>query len=160
MSFAVRKYICISFILHVSLLLSACSLDQDVANLYKEEIPLEVEIILPQSFSDNKQETIEATLTQDGKRITEADFVHFEIWKQDGSLKYEMEEAVEEGNGMYSITKKFDRNGLYYIKVHAGNNGSVIIPQKQFIVGELSESELNFLQKGLQKQVESHEQHH
>ncbi|WP_307847738.1 FixH family protein [Metabacillus bambusae] len=155
-----RKYICISFILHVSLLLSACSLDQDVANLYKEEIPLEVEIILPQSFSDNKQETIEATLTQDGKRITEADFVHFEIWKQDGSLKYEMEEAVEEGNGMYSITKKFDRNGLYYIKVHAGNNGSVIIPQKQFIVGELSESELNFLQKGLQKQVESHEQHH
>jgi hypothetical protein len=160
MSFFVRKSICISFILHVSLLLSACSLDQDVANLYKEETPLEVEIILPQSFSDNKQETIKATLSQDGKRITRADFVHFEIWKQDGSLIYGMEEAEEIGNGMYSITKEFDRNGLYYIKVHAGNNGSIIMPQKQFIVGELSESELKFLQKGLQKQSESHEHHH
>ena len=160
MSFFVRKSICISFILHVSLLLSACSLNQDVANLYKKEIPLEVEIILPQSFSDNNQETIKATLTQEGKRITGADFVHFEIWKQDGSLKYGMEEAEEVGNGMYSITKEFDRNGLYYIKVHAGNNGSIIMPQKQFIIGELSESELKFLQKGLQKQAESHEHHH
>jgi hypothetical protein len=160
MSFFVRKSICISFILHVSLLLSACSLNQDVANLYKKEIPLEVEIILPQSFSDNNQETIKATLTQDGKRITGADFVHFEIWKPDGSLKYGMEEAEEVGNGMYSITKEFDRNGLYYIKVHAGNNGSIIMPQKQFIIGELSESELKFLQKGLQKQAESHEHHH
>jgi hypothetical protein len=61
---------------------------------------------------------------------------------------------------MYSITKEFDRNGLYYIQVHAGNNGSIIMPQKQFIVGKLSESELKFLQKGIQKQAESHEHHH
>ncbi|MFC0275016.1 FixH family protein [Metabacillus herbersteinensis] len=155
-----KKNICISFIIIFSLMLSACSLEPDAANLYKKEKPLESEIIIPKSFSDNKQETIKVVLTQAGIKVEDADFVHFEIWKQDGSLKNNMEQAEEEGNGTYSLNKNFDSDGLYYIKVHAGNDGSIIMPQKQFIVGELSKNELEFLQKGLQKQEESHEHHH
>ena len=155
-----KKNLCISFIFIFSLLLSACSLEQDVANLYKKEKPLESEIVIPESFSDNKQETIKVVLTQDGKKVEFADFVHFEIWKQDGSLNYNMEQAEEAGNGTYSLSKEFDSDGLYYIKVHASNDGSIIMPQKQFIVGKLSKSELEFLQKGLQKQNENHEHHH
>lgn len=34
------------------------------------------------------------------------------------------------------------------------------MPQIQFIVGELSKNELEFLQKGLLKQNENHEHHH
>lgn len=158
--FAVKNNICISLIFIFSLLLSACSLEKDVTNLYKEETPLEAEIIIQASFSANTQETIKAVLTQGGKMVENADFVHFEIWKQDGSLKYSMEQAVEEGNGTYTLSKNFDSNGLYYIKVHASNDGSIIMPQKQFIVGKLSESELKFLQKGMHKQEESHEHHH
>ncbi len=155
-----KKNICISFIFIFSLLLNACSLEQDVANLYRKEKPLESEIVIPESFSDNKKETIKVVLTQDGKMVEGADYVHFEIWKQDGTVKYNMEEAVEEGNGTYSLNKSFDGDGLYYIKVHASNDGSMIMPQKQFIVGELSKSELEFLQKGLQKQNENHQHHH
>jgi YtkA-like len=156
----VKKNIGISLIFIFSLLLSACSLEPDVANLYKKEKPLESEIIIPESFSENEQETIKVVLTQDGKKIEGADFVHFEIWKQDGSLNYSMEEAEDLGNGTYSISKEFDRDGLYYVKVHASNDDSIIMPQKQFIVGELSKSELEFLQKSLQKQNENHEHHH
>ncbi|KON86573.1 hypothetical protein AF332_06890 [Sporosarcina globispora] len=155
-----KKNICISLIIIFGLLLSACSLEQDAANLYKKEIPLEVEIVIPESFVDNKQETIKAFLTQGGKKVEDADFVHFEIWKQDGSVHYKMEQAENIGNGTYSLSKEFDRDGLYYIKVHASNDGSIIMPQKQFIVGELSKSELEFLQKGLQKQNVNHEHHH
>ncbi len=36
----------------------------------------------------------------------------------------------------------------------------MIMPQKQFIVGELSKSELEYLQKGAQKQNAPHEHHH
>jgi hypothetical protein len=141
-------------------MLSACSLEQDVANLYKKEKPLQLEIVIPESFSENKEETIKVVLTQDGKKVEGADFVHFEIWKQDGSLNYSMEQAEEVGNGSYSLSKNFDSDGLYYIKVHASNDGSIIMPQKQFIVGELSKSELEFLQKGLQRQKVNHEHHH
>ncbi|SNT17813.1 YtkA-like [Bacillus sp. OK838] len=155
-----KKNICIFLIFIFSLLLNACSLEKDAANQYKVETPLESEIILPESSAANKQETIKAVLTQGGKRVVGADFVHFEIWKQDGSLKYSMEQAEEEGNGTYSLSKNFNSDGLYYIKVHASNDGSIIMPQKQFIVGKLSESELKFLQKGIQKQERSHEHHH
>jgi YtkA-like len=155
-----KKNIGISLIFIFSLLLSACSLEPDVANLYKKEKPLESEIIIPESFSENKQETIKVVLTQDGKKVESADFVHFEIWKQDGTLKYNMEQAEEAGNGTYRLSKEFDSDGLYYIKVHASNDGSIIMPQKQFIVGDLSKSELEFLQKDVQKQNEHHEHHH
>jgi YtkA-like len=155
-----KKNIGISLIFIFSLLLSACSLEPDVANLYKKEKPLESEIIIPESFSENKQETIKVVLTQDGKKVEGADFVHFEIWKQDGTLKYNMEQAEEAGNGTYRLSKEFDSDGLYYIKVHASNDGSIIMPQKQFIVGDLSKSELEFLQKDVQKQNEHHEHHH
>lgn len=155
-----KKNICISLIFIFSLLLSACSLEKDVTNLYKEETPLAAEIIIPASFSANTKETMKVVLTQGGKKVENADFVHFEIWKQDGSLKYSMEQAEEEGNGTYTLSKNFDSDGLYYIKAHASNDGSIIMPKKQFIVGKLSESELKFLQKGSQKQEESHKHHH
>ncbi|WP_057913820.1 FixH family protein [Peribacillus muralis] len=155
-----KKNICIFLIFIFSILLCACSLEKDVTALYKEETPLEAEIIIPASFSANTQETIKAVLTQGGNKVENADFVHFKIWKHDGSLKYSMEQAEKEGNGTYTLSKSFDGDGLYYIKVHASNDGSIIMPQKQFVVGRLSESELKFLKKGIQKQEESHEHHH
>ena len=71
-----------------------------------------------------------------------------------------MEEANNLGNGTYSISKDFDSEGLYFVKVHAGNKGSIIMPRKQFVVGELSESDLDFLRKGAQSEIEVHEHHH
>lgn len=160
MAFTLKKNISIFLIFTLSLLLSACSLKQDVASLYKQEAPLESQIIIPKSFSANKKETIKVILTQDDKRVKNPDYVHFEIWKQDGSVKYNMEPAENVGNGMYSLSKEFESDGLYYVKVHASSNGSIIMPQKQFIVGKLSKSELEFLQKGKQKQSGNHEHHH
>jgi hypothetical protein len=156
----VKKNICILILSIFSLSLSACSLEENVDNLYRKEKPLEAEIVIPDSFSEDKQETIEVVLTQDGSEVEGADFVHFELWKQDGSLHYSMEEAEEAGKGKYLLSKDFDSQGLYYIKIHAGNNGSIIMPTKRFIVGELSKSELEFLQKDLENPNQNHEHHH
>lgn len=158
--FTVKKNIFFSSIFIFILFLSACSLEEDVATLYKKEIPLELEIIIPETFAANKQETIKVILTQDGKKVKGADDVRFEIWKQDGSVKFNKEQVLEEGNGVYSLSMTFDSDGLYYIKVHARNNGSEIMPQKQFVVGNLSETDLNFLKQGSQKQEGTHENHH
>lgn len=150
----------ISMICILSLSLCACSLKPDVATLYKQEEPLQADIIIPESFSSDKPEEITVSLTQNDKRVADPDFVHIEIWKQDGSVAYEMEQAEEIGNGLYSIKKEFNHDGLYYVKIHASNDGSIIMPTKRMIVGELSENELEFLQVGIKKQEERHEHHH
>jgi len=150
----------ISIISILSLSLCACSLKPDVAALYKQEEPLQADIIIPSSFSSDKPEEITVSLTQKGKRVEDPDFVHIEIWKQDGSVAYEMEQAEELGNGSYGLKKEFNQDGLYYVKVHAGNDGSFIMPTKRFIVGELSTNELKFLQDGVINQKENHEHHH
>ncbi|PLT30545.1 FixH family protein [Peribacillus deserti] len=148
------------FVLILSLFLNACSLKEDAADLYQKQSPLEADIIIPKIFSSNTQENIKVVLTQDGKKVEGADYVHFEIWKQDGSLHYNMEQAKEVGNGMYALSKDFNSNGLYYIKVHASNNGSMIMPQKQFVVGELTETEIKYLKQDLPKNDAVPEHHH
>ena len=50
--------------------------------------------------------------------------------------------------------------GLYYVQVHASKGGDPIMPKKQFIVGELSKSELELLQDGAPKQENEHQHHH
>ncbi|MBN8202210.1 FixH family protein [Bacillus sp. NTK034] len=152
-----KKYI---FMVLLLSLLSACSLDEKAAELYKQETPLKLEIQTPDNFTAGEQETIRATLTQDGKPAVHADFVHFEIWKQDGTVRYGMEEAADEGGGVYSISKDFDKDGLYFVKVHAQQDDSLIMPQKQFIVGELSKSDVEFLQEGTGRQEAGQGHHH
>lgn len=158
--FTVKHAVQFPLLLLICLFLSACSLDKDVDQLYKKESPLKVEIILPDNASVDKPEMISAILTQGGKKINDADFVHFEIWKKDGSVQYGMEPAENNGNGTYSLSKVFKQEGLYLIKVHAGNEGSIVFPRKQFIVGHLSQEELDSLQESQQNQQEEHEYHH
>ncbi|WP_080848898.1 FixH family protein [Cytobacillus gottheilii] len=141
-------------------LLSACSLDENVADLYKQESPLEADILIPEYFSKEESELIQVQLTQNGKIVENPDFVHLEIWKQDGSLNYGMEEAENLGDGIFGLSKPFDLDGLYYVKVHASSAGSMIVPTKQFIVGELSQSDLDALQKGIKQEGDTGGHHH
>ena len=126
--------------------LSGCSLDPDAVKLYKQETPLEAEVIVPGLLEATEAATIQVILTQDGEKVETPDYVHLEIWKQDGTVNYGMKEAHNDGNGHYSLSRSFEKEGLYYVQVHASNNGSFIMPTKQFIVGELSESDLHALQ--------------
>ncbi|MGG4105669.1 FixH family protein [Paenibacillus lautus] len=142
------------------LLLSACSASPDAANRYEKEIPLIAEVNIPDALSVHQPETIEIILTQDGKRVPDADFVHYELWSHDGSLRDPMTDAVEVGDGVYTVTKTFDKEGLYFIKLHSGNKGSIIIPQKPFAVGKLSEDELAYLQAGTPTFQEGTAEHH
>ncbi|KGR90890.1 hypothetical protein CD30_09300 [Ureibacillus massiliensis 4400831 = CIP 108448 = CCUG 49529] len=134
------------FIVLLTCILSACTADPNASQLYKQEKPLEAEIILPEPFEVTNAATIKVNLTQDGEKVETPDYVHFEIWKRDGTVKYEMTEAHNDGNGQFSLTNSFESEGLYYVQVHASNEGSIIMPTKQFIVGHLSESDKQALQ--------------
>lgn len=145
----------------ISTLLSACSSNVDKSiNLYQTEIPLEVNVSVPNQLTLDKENTISVLLTQNGNSVTSADFVHFEIVKQDGNINYGMSEATNNGDGIYSKQITFDSNGLYFITIHAGNNGSIIKPTKQFIVGTLTENDKLFLQQNTPIQEINHNGHH
>ncbi|WP_306009973.1 FixH family protein [Bacillus sp. MMSF_3328] len=148
------------FLIVMGVLLGGCSLDDNAEELYKIEQPLQAEIMLPDSFAAGEDVPIRAVLTQNGEKVAGADYVHFEIWKRDGSVHFPMEEAADEGEGVYQLTKKFEQDGVYIIKVHASSAGSLIMPQKQFVVGELTEAELEELMKEGEAPSGSHEGHH
>ncbi|TXC85820.1 FixH family protein [Metabacillus litoralis] len=142
------------------LFLSACSNQKDVAMLYPQESPINIDILLPETITVNENTNFKVQLTQAGKAVENPDFVHFEIWNQEGTVYHSMEEAVEEGNGIYSLSKELEQEGLYFIKIHASSNGSIIIPQKQFVVGSLTEKDVAFLLNGTKPDVEGHDSHH
>ncbi|GIO40150.1 hypothetical protein J41TS12_50110 [Paenibacillus antibioticophila] len=144
----------------ISVLLSACSLRTDAAELYKQEQPLEAAIVIPELLLKDEPQTIKVVLTQGGQPVQQADYVHIDLWKQDGTIKFSMEEAVQDGNGVYHLNTSFDSDGLYYIKVYASSQGSIIMPRKQFVVGGLSESELEAIRKNQPEEIEGHHHHH
>lgn len=142
------------------LLLSGCALRGDAADLYKKETPLQVEVNVPEEIAAGSEVPLEATLKQNGELVKQADYVHFEVLNQDGSVHQPMEEAIETGDGVYSLPVEFVKDGLYSFVVHAGNNGSLVSPQHQFIVGELSDTEAENLKEGTPPEKEGSGSHH
>ncbi|WP_066059655.1 FixH family protein [Robertmurraya korlensis] len=152
-----KNLFCLAIIV---LFLGGCSLKEDVAELYLQEKPLHAEVTLPESISSREQVPLKVILTQDGKRVEEVDSLEFEFWKHDDFLHATSEQPIKLEAGIYGTTKKFDSDGLYYLKIHASNDGSIIMPQIQVVVGELSNSELEYLQKDVQEKEEGHDHHH
>jgi hypothetical protein len=145
-------------LLILSLMLGACSPNEDAAELYHQESPLQADIAMPEAFSGD--EPFKVSLTQDGQKIDDANFVHFEIWKADGTYHLPMEEAEPAGDGTYTYRQKLTKEGLYYVKVHAGHNGSIIMPTKPFAVGELSKPDVEALNGMAPAESSNHEGHH
>ena len=141
------------------LAISGCAVREDVAELYKKEKPLEADIVLPETATAG-EETIEVILVQEEEPVDEADFVHIEIWKQDGTASFGMEEMEPKGDGVYTYTQSFSADGLYYVQLHAGHDGQVIIPKKQMIVGELTEEDRAFLEEAEEVPAVDGEDHH
>jgi hypothetical protein len=142
----------------LSLMLGACSPNEDAAELYQQESPLQADINMPQAFSGD--EPFRISLTQEGQKVDDANFVHFEIWKADGTFRLPMEEAEPAGDGTYTFNQKLTEDGLYYVKIHADSNGSIIMPTKPFAVGELSKSDVEALNGMAPDESNHHEGHH
>ena len=107
-----KKASVVVFIIMGLAVLSGCTLRSDAADLYIQEMPLQVEINVPKTLAVDEEVTLEATLKQKGELLVKIDFIHFEIWKQDGSVRYPMEEAIETGNGVYQLPIQFESEGL------------------------------------------------
>ena len=141
------------------LVLGGCAVDSTAREQYKEELPLNVALTMPETLEANETIPFSIALTQDG-RPAEADFVHLELFKADGSVTYGMQEATRQADGTYAFSTSVKADGLYMARIHAQANGSTVYPTKQFIVGELSEAEWASLYDGAPADAPVAEPHH
>ncbi|MBT2681766.1 FixH family protein [Bacillus sp. ISL-35] len=125
----------LSIFIAVLFLLAACSTGQDKKEDSLEDPPelLEVSINSPEKIEINQEVTIEAEVTQGGKKVTDADEVKFEIW-QSGMDEHEMLPAQNEKDGTYAIKKTFNESGNYFIVAHTTANRMHSMPKKELIV--------------------------
>jgi hypothetical protein len=102
-----------------------------------DEVPKEVKVEVktnPKTIKPNEKTEIQAIVTQDGKKVDDADDVKFEIWK-DGDQKHEMIEAKHKGNGVYTIEKEFSTDGIYHIIAHTNARDMHVMPEVKVTVG-------------------------
>lgn len=138
--------------------LSACAVNPDATEHYKQQTPLQATLDFPDVVEAEEPITFEIGLTKLGNIAP--DFVHLELQKADGTLSYGMQEAARLDDGTYELTTSVKEDGLYIARVHAQANGSTIFPAKQFIVGELTEAEWAALYDGAAPVEAVTEPHH
>ncbi|WHX50709.1 FixH family protein [Paenibacillus woosongensis] len=95
----------------------------------------------PEKLNPGEPARIQAKVTQGGEEVTDAKSVTFEVWLS-GSDTHEMLEGTHAGNGVYSIDKTFEQDGVYNVIAHVTARDMHNMPRKQLIVGEVTEDEI------------------
>ncbi len=144
------KNITLSMLLCLTLI-TACTATEDTTNPV-----LQADIQLPEQLTLNTPFTLAVTLTNDEQPAE----VIFNIWKAGSKNTTRVLQAEKSEDNLYTVTTHFDEEGLYYVQTQISAGELRAMPKKQFIVGKLSDDEINTLTKQADypKNVENH--HH
>ncbi|SIS48816.1 FixH family protein [Salimicrobium flavidum] len=144
------------FSLLLIVILAACGSDspegssssnKEEGNGEKEEMaasPVNVEIITTdQPLPTQENVDITAEVTQNDEPVSDAEYVEFEIWSTEkGQETSEKIQAVQAGEGEYTIQYNFPQSGSYQVIAHTQARGLHTMPQKEITVeGEAQEEE-------------------
>ncbi|WP_102027410.1 FixH family protein [Salirhabdus sp. Marseille-P4669] len=117
----------------------ACSDESNNNEKTNKADMIEVLIDTPTEINANELVTIAATVSQGKDKITDADEVMFEIRKS-GEDDAEMIEGTHNGDGIYSIEKKFEEEGHFIVVAHVTARNMHNMPRETIIVGDASQS--------------------
>ncbi|MCA0971883.1 FixH family protein [Halobacillus litoralis] len=85
----------------------------------------------------NEATTIQATVTQGGEPVEDAEYVDFEIWNEaDGEEASTTIESEHVGDGVYQIEYTFEKAGSYQLYAHTQVADLHTMPKESFQVGE------------------------
>ncbi|WP_239585878.1 FixH family protein [Bacillus mesophilus] len=121
---------------------SACNESENAGNAESVEVPpiLEVDLQVDNDHPNvGDAVTISAKVTQGNESVEDASDVSFEVWEQNSD--HEMIVGVHQGNGVYVINKKFDKEGIYSIVSHVTARDQHSMPKIELTVGNPSETE-------------------
>ncbi|WP_199426453.1 FixH family protein [Thermaerobacillus caldiproteolyticus] len=149
-----RKFLFLAFMTMVAfVLLAACNQEKQEEN---QPAVLNVKIKTDDHIELNKETEIACLVTYGNEKVTDADEVKFEIWKQ-GNNQHEMLKAKHEGNGKYVVKKTFTEPGTYSVIAHVTARNMHNMPKTDIVVGQASNmpAEQNHDHDG-----EEHHDHH
>lgn len=128
----------------VVLLLAGCSSNDDPHANHKNHggdsaeqmtIP-EVKMTFdPAEVTAGTETTLDAHLTLNGKGLTDADDVKFEIWQEgQKDSEHEMVEVKHAKDGHYKLKKTFAKAGQWYVTYHIEAEGLHVMDKVPFTV--------------------------
>ncbi|MFT4417258.1 FixH family protein [Fredinandcohnia humi] len=125
-----------------------------------ELIPIAVEVeINPTTVTLEEEVTIEATVTQGDEAVEDADEVKFEI-KEKGVDESEFLEGAHQADGVYSIKKTFEKDGIYEITAHVTARSMHNMPTIEVTVGNPNVDEEQSTNTDTTEGSHSHEHGH
>lgn len=94
-----------------------------------------VEILTAEKVTAGEDVELSAEVTQGDEKVEDANEVVFEV-RASGQDKGEMIEASHEGDGIYSVKKKFDNEGTYIVIAHVTARDMHHMPSQEIVVSK------------------------
>ncbi|CAN7235353.1 FixH family protein [Rossellomorea arthrocnemi] len=118
-----KKRIIFLFSIMLSIgILEACGSDEKQNDKKEGQVPQMLEVKVktdPGELSAGKTNQVSAIVTQGEEKVSDADEVLFEIWKEGVSEEDHIKKEAElKEDGIYAIDYTFDEKGKYFIIAH------------------------------------------
>ncbi|VXC35462.1 conserved exported hypothetical protein [Bacillus sp. 349Y] len=118
-----KKRIIFLFSIMLSIgILAACGSDEKQNDKEEGQVPQMLEVKVktdPGELSAGKTTQVSAIVTQGEEKVSDADEVLFEIWKEGVSEEDHIKKEAElKEDGIYAIDYTFDEKGKYFIIAH------------------------------------------
>ncbi|MDZ5472175.1 FixH family protein [Bacillus sp. 31A1R] len=116
--------------------LTACGKSEDKKNA-GEEVPAMIEAVLevPEEGKVDEEITFSVIVTQDAEAVEDANEVKFEIWEEGHKEESELIEAKPVGDGKYTVTKSFDKEGIFTVQSHVTARSMHTMPKENIQIG-------------------------
>ncbi|WP_045926400.1 FixH family protein [Bacillus siamensis] len=116
-------------------LLSSCGGNADKTSADEDPKALEVKLTGPVTAEPHEKAEYKAEVFYGGKRVTDADEVMFEVWKEGKKGSGKTSKAKEE-KGAYYLRTEFDKEGVYTVQSHVTAKQQHNMPTVKVRVGD------------------------
>lgn len=132
-----KKWMIMMVITALAVIAAACGAEkaEPETNAAGAPEPIEVALHVPEQTDIKKTVALEATVTQSGEAVSDADEVKFEIWKEGEKENSIMIDSTNAGEGVYTAETAFDEEAAYYVQVHVTARQMHRMPKTVVLVG-------------------------
>ncbi|QPC48141.1 FixH family protein [Mangrovibacillus cuniculi] len=115
--------------------LTACQ--KDTTREVQQMVDVELEV--PSDLAVKEESRLQATISQGGSPVDDADVVDFEIWVANNREESVWLSAEQVEKGKYEVTYEFTEDGVYFIQTHVTARDLHVMPVEEVEVGEVTE---------------------
>lgn len=134
-----RKIVLIFSIMMVAVFSAACGNNQEEEETLKappELHVLEVDLTITEKAEIKEDVDMSTVVTYGDRKVDDADEVVYEVWEEGKKSESEMIDAKNDGDGVYTASTSFEKDGLYNIQVHVTAEQQHTMPIEQVTIGD------------------------